>query len=66
MSSKRDLSHFHGVILAGGRGTRFWPRSRRMLPKQLLPVVGGQSLDPSDSGATEGTDPRRTFVGPDE
>ena len=44
MSSKRDLSHFHGVILAGGRGTRFWPRSRRTLPKQLLPVVGGQSL----------------------
>lgn len=44
MSSRRDLSHFHGVILAGGRGTRFWPRSRRMLPKQLLPVVGDQSL----------------------
>ncbi len=36
--------HVYAVILAGGRGTRFWPRSRRRLPKQLLPVVGEQSL----------------------
>ncbi len=34
----------HAVILAGGRGTRFWPRSRRKLPKQLLPVVGEETL----------------------
>lgn len=44
MMSARDLSHFHGVILAGGRGTRFWPRSRRSLPKQLLSVIGNRSL----------------------
>jgi mannose-1-phosphate guanylyltransferase len=37
-------SHAYAVILAGGRGTRFWPRSRRLLPKQLLPVVGETSL----------------------
>ena len=30
--------------MAGGVGTRFWPRSRRGLPKQLLPVLGRQSL----------------------
>jgi mannose-1-phosphate guanylyltransferase len=30
--------------MAGGSGTRFWPRSRRLLPKQLLPVLGSQSL----------------------
>ena len=35
---------FYAVILAGGRGTRFWPRSRRETPKQLLPVVGETSL----------------------
>src|SRR5258708_20722816 len=30
----------HAVILAGGRGTRFWPRSRTRTPKQLLNIVG--------------------------
>ena len=28
------------VILAGGKGERFWPLSRRRRPKQLLPIVG--------------------------
>ena len=32
------------VIIAGGRGTRFWPRSRRYTPKQCLPVDGEISL----------------------
>src|SRR5208282_1302129 len=29
----------HAVILAGGRGTRFWPRSRTRTPKQLISIV---------------------------
>lgn len=28
------------VIMAGGRGERFWPESRATRPKQLLPIVG--------------------------
>lgn len=34
----------HAVILAGGRGTRFWPRSRMRTPKQLLSIVGKQTM----------------------
>ncbi len=34
----------HAVILAGGRGTRFWPLSRRAEPKQLLDLTGAGSL----------------------
>jgi mannose-1-phosphate guanylyltransferase len=35
---------FHAVILAGGRGTRFWPRSRTRTPKQLLKIIGKTSM----------------------
>jgi mannose-1-phosphate guanylyltransferase len=34
----------HAVILAGGRGTRFWPRSRMRTPKQLLNIVGSKTM----------------------
>ncbi len=37
-------AHYYGLILAGGRGTRFWPRSRKRSAKQVLPVVGTRSL----------------------
>ncbi len=36
--------HYYGLILAGGRGTRFWPRSRKRSAKQVLNVVGERSL----------------------
>jgi len=34
----------YGLILAGGRGTRFWPRSRRARAKQVLSFLGEQTL----------------------
>jgi mannose-1-phosphate guanylyltransferase len=34
----------HAVVMAGGSGTRFWPRSRRRIPKQLLAIAGRRSL----------------------
>jgi mannose-1-phosphate guanylyltransferase len=30
--------------MAGGSGTRFWPASRRLRPKQLLPIAGDEAL----------------------
>lgn len=33
-----------GVVMAGGRGKRFWPLSRASKAKHLLPVVGGKTL----------------------
>jgi len=34
----------HPVILAGGRGERFWPLSRRARPKQLLPLLSERPM----------------------
>ena len=34
----------HCVILAGGSGTRFWPYSRKNKPKQMLNIIGDQSM----------------------
>src|SRR5271156_196914 len=38
------MPHIYGLILAGGRGTRFWPRSRRANAKQVLRFFGERSL----------------------
>jgi mannose-1-phosphate guanylyltransferase / mannose-6-phosphate isomerase len=32
------------VILSGGSGTRLWPRSRELFPKQLLPLIGKHTM----------------------
>jgi mannose-1-phosphate guanylyltransferase len=34
----------HALIMAGGGGTRFWPRSRSARPKQFLTLAGDRSL----------------------
>ena len=43
-----DTNSQHGelyaVIMAGGQGTRFWPRSRRKRPKQLLNIIGQTTM----------------------
>jgi mannose-1-phosphate guanylyltransferase len=44
MSPRGARAHRYGLILAGGRGTRFWPRSRRGSAKQVLTITGKRSL----------------------
>ena len=36
--------HYYALILAGGRGTRFWPRSRKRSAKQVLAFGGERTL----------------------
>ena len=44
MSAEGADAHRFAVILAGGRGVRFWPRSRAARPKQMLDALGGGTL----------------------
>ncbi|MRS05036.1 mannose-1-phosphate guanylyltransferase, partial [bacterium] len=41
MTTNKD---FYAVIMAGGGGTRLWPLSRKVCPKQMLKVFDGKSL----------------------
>src|SRR5512135_3634791 len=38
------LAMLHAVVMAGGSGTRFWPKSRRNRPKQLLKLFGDRTM----------------------
>lgn len=42
--AKSTKPSFYPVILAGGRGTRFWPLSRKRKAKQLLPLNSDKSM----------------------
>ncbi|HEX9934514.1 MAG TPA: sugar phosphate nucleotidyltransferase, partial [bacterium] len=48
----------YGVIMAGGSGTRFWPRSREARAKQFLPILGEKTLVESTLGRLETVVPR--------
>lgn len=43
-NSHREKLPGCAVLLAGGRGTRFWPRSRTRTPKQLLNITGDETM----------------------
>src|SRR5580692_9119104 len=44
MKTKIDIKDRFVVIMAGGRGERFWPLSREKMPKQLLALLGKKSF----------------------
>ncbi len=39
-----SLHHSYAIIMAGGKGERFWPLSTSRRPKQLLALAGGKPL----------------------
>lgn len=41
---EKPLKNLYAVIIAGGSGERFWPRSREGRPKQFLPIAGEQTM----------------------
>jgi mannose-1-phosphate guanylyltransferase len=53
----------HALIMAGGGGTRFWPRSRQKRPKQFLTLSGDRSLLQQTLDRVEASvPPERTWV----
>lgn len=57
------MEHTYAVIMAGGGGTRLWPVSRRGRPKQLLQLIGEETLYQSTVRRLEGFfPPERIFV----
>lgn len=55
--------HYYAVIMAGGGGTRLWPLSRRARPKQMLAVLGGDTLFQATVARLQGLfDPTQIFV----
>lgn len=61
MASNND--DLYVVILAGGTGTRLWPRSRARRPKQMLDIVSSQTmLQETVARIAPLVPPERTFV----
>lgn len=57
------MSTVVAVVMAGGVGTRFWPRSREKSPKQLLEIIGkGTMLQNTIRRLAPEIPPERTFV----
>ena len=59
--AKTRKPEFYPIILAGGRGTRFWPLSRKRFAKQLLPLNSEQSMIQDTVARLLATAPRENF-----
>src|SRR5258708_13565245 len=44
MKTKPDTNDRYVIIMAGGKGERFWPVSREKTPKQLIALLGKRSF----------------------
>jgi mannose-1-phosphate guanylyltransferase len=57
-----NFDHTYAVIMAGGGGTRLWPVSRRMSPKQMIPLIGERSLFQTTVERLEGLFPAERIL----
>ncbi|MCI0708502.1 MAG: NTP transferase domain-containing protein [Ignavibacteriae bacterium] len=57
------MKKLYAVIMAGGVGSRFWPRSREKTPKQLLNIIGeGTMIENTLARISTLVEPANTFV----
>lgn len=56
------MSDRYVVIMAGGRGERFWPQSRLATPKHLLPIVGDKTMLAQTVDRVTGVVPRENIL----
>ena len=54
------------VIMAGGTGSRLWPLSRELYPKQFIPVKGDYTMLQSTINRLDGLDCNNTHVKTDQ
>lgn len=50
-----DSPKIHPVIMSGGAGSRLWPLSRQLYPKQLLPLAGESTMIQETARRMSGT-----------
>jgi len=63
MKTSTQSAERYAIIMAGGRGERFWPLSRERTPKQLLTLTGSRSLlQAAVDRIAPLVPPERTFV----
>ncbi|UCG43702.1 MAG: mannose-1-phosphate guanylyltransferase [candidate division WOR-3 bacterium] len=62
------MSELYAVIMCGGKGERFWPKSRRTSPKQFIRLFGDRSLTRQTSDRMLKLCPveRQVFIAPAE
>lgn len=54
--------NLYAVIMAGGKGTRFWPLSRETFPKQFLKLTGDRTLLQNTIERLQGEIPAENFM----
>ena len=63
MPDTRKAGQKVAVVMAGGKGTRFWPRSRSSKPKQFLAIAGEETLLHQTVRRLDGHfEPRHVFI----